>query len=161
MNIFKHYSEKHNPNCQRLYWKINKAMILDILYNKIDIRQIDKLINICQEKNNPGGHGNNWKDSPSKIPVMVRTSGVEFFATLNTLKKVWRRRLNLADTSKLDYYSKCICTKIKDTTDNKQILYYDSLLTKLYKIHYSNNILTPELEKEIESVINTNYSRNE
>lgn len=152
MNIFKHYSEEHNPNCVRLYWKTDRVKILDILYNKIDVRQIDKLITICREKNNP--NRSSWSDKPNRTPVMVRTSGVEFFTTLNTLKKVYRKRHGLKDNSKLRYYGKCLYVKERDSYNSEQKKYYENLWRKVFRAEYYDEELTNDDIKEIESAIN-------
>lgn len=151
MYLFKHYSEKHNPNFTRLYWKTDRVKILDILYNKINIKQIEKLITICREKNNPC-HGR-WTDKPNRTPVMVRTSGVEFFVTLNTLKKTLNKRMGFKDNSKLEYYNHCIYHKYIDSVGEMKS-FYDTIWTKIFRARYYDEKLTTDDIKEIESLIN-------
>ena len=150
MNLFKHYSEKHNPNCTRLYWKSDKTRILDILYNKLDSGQLNKLMTICREKNNPNYSG--WTDKPNRMPVMIRTSGVEFFATLSTLKKAYRRIYRLKDNFKVQYYRTCVWKKYRNSETEKKS-YYKELMNKLYRVDYDEQ-LTNDFITEIEGVIN-------
>lgn len=152
MHIFKHYSEEHNPNCTRLYWKTDKVRILDILYNKLNINQLSKLITICREKNNP--NRSRWSDKPNRTPVMVRTSGVEFFATLNTLKKTFHERRGIKDYNPtLDYYNERIYIKYRDSNGELKS-YYNSIWDKIYMARYHDKQLTDEDIKEIEHIIN-------